>query len=114
GMAIDHLSLYQLTIEDGTAFGARQAAGGLRGLPEDDLAADMYLETQEVCAEAGMPAYEVSNHAAPGSESRHNLIYWRCGDYAGIGPGAHGRLTLAGRRRATETFRAPGDWLSRV
>ncbi len=74
----------------------------------------MYLETQEVCAEAGMPAYEVSNHAAPGSESRHNLIYWRCGDYAGIGPGAHGRLTLAGRRRATETFRAPGDWLSRV
>ncbi|MCV2863286.1 radical SAM family heme chaperone HemW [Albidovulum sediminicola] len=114
GMAVDHLSLYQLTIEDGTAFGARHAAGSLRGLPEDDLAADMYLETQDICAEAGMPAYEVSNHAAPGSESRHNLIYWRCGDYAGVGPGAHGRLTLDGQRLATETLLSPAAWLESV
>jgi len=113
-MAVDHLSLYQLTIEDGTAFGARHAAGGLRGLPDDDIAADMYLETQDICGAFGMPAYEVSNHAAPGSESRHNLIYWRAGDYAGIGPGAHGRLTLEGCRRATETPLAPAAWLERV
>ncbi len=114
GMAVDHLSLYQLTIEDGTAFGARHAAGGLKGLPQDEIAADMYLETQDICAEFGMPAYEVSNHAAGGSESRHNLIYWRCGDFAGIGPGAHGRLTLGERRLATEAPRAPGEWLSAV
>ncbi|MCV2867298.1 radical SAM family heme chaperone HemW [Defluviimonas sp. WL0002] len=114
GMAIDHLSLYQLTIEDGTAFGARHAAGGLRGLPDDDLAADMYLETQDICAASGMPGYEVSNHAAAGSESRHNLIYWRCGDYAGVGPGAHGRLTLGGRRLATETPLSPSAWLESV
>ncbi len=113
-MAVDHLSLYQLTIEDGTAFGARHAAGGLRGLPDDDLAADMYLATQEVLAGAGMPAYEVSNHAESGSESRHNLIYWRYGDYAGIGPGAHGRLTLNGKRLATDTPKAPAEWLRRV
>ena len=113
-MAVDHLSLYQLTIEDGTAFGTRHAAGGLRGLPDDDRAADMYLETQDICGSSGMPAYEVSNHAAAGSESRHNLIYWRAGDYAGIGPGAHGRLTLDGRRVATETHRAPGAWLAHV
>ena len=112
GMAIDHLSLYQLTIEDGTAFGARHAAGGLRGLPEDDTAADMYLITQDICGEAGMPAYEVSNHARAGAESRHNLIYWRYGDYAGIGPGAHGRLTLNGQRFATDTERSPLSWLS--
>ena len=113
-MAVDHLSLYQLTIEDGTAFGARAAAGGLRGLPDDDLAADMYLETQDICAAVGMPAYEVSNHALPGSESRHNLIYWRQGDWVGIGPGAHGRLTLGGIRWATECPRAPGAWLDAV
>ena len=113
-MAVDHLSLYQLTIEDGTAFGARAAAGGLRGLPDDDLAADMYLETQDICGAAGMPAYEVSNHAAPGAESRHNLVYWRQGDWVGIGPGAHGRLTLNRRRWATEAPRAPGDWLAAV
>ena len=113
-MAVDHLSLYQLTIEDGTAFGARAAAGGLRGLPDDDLAADMYLETQDICAALGMPAYEVSNHAPPGSESRHNLIYWRQGDWVGIGPGAHGRLTLGGIRWATECPRAPGAWLDAV
>jgi oxygen-independent coproporphyrinogen-3 oxidase len=113
-MAVDHLSLYQLTIEEGTAFGARAAAGKLRGLPEEGLAADMYARTQELCAAAGMPAYEVSNHARPGAESRHNLIYWRSGDWAGIGPGAHGRLTLEGRRWATETALAPGEWLARV
>ena len=113
-MAIDHLSLYQLTIEDGTAFAARFAAGGLRGLPDEDRAADLWEITQEVCAAAGMPAYEVSNHARPGAESRHNLIYWRSGDWAGIGPGAHGRLTLAGTRWATEAPRAPGAWLEAV
>ncbi|MEX0348335.1 MAG: radical SAM family heme chaperone HemW [Paracoccaceae bacterium] len=113
-MAVDHLSLYQLTIEDGTAFGDRYARGKLRGLPEDDLAADMYLSTQEICAKHGLPSYEVSNHARPGSESRHNLIYWRYGDYLGIGPGAHGRLTVNGQRWATETHRLPGKWLNAV
>ena len=112
--AADHLSLYQLTIEDGTAFGARHAAGGLKGLPDEDLSADMYLKTQETMSGIGLPAYEVSNHARPGSESRHNLIYWRCGDYAGIGPGAHGRLTLSGARLATSTPLLPDAWLSRI
>ena len=107
-MAVDHLSMYQLTIEDGTAFGDRFARGGLKGLPDDDVQADMYAATQDICAEHGMPAYEVSNHARAGAESRHNLIYWRMGDYAGIGPGAHGRLTLNGRRWATVAPRAPG------
>lgn len=113
-MAIDHLSLYQLTIEPGTAFGDRQARGKLRGLPEEDDAGDMYFITQELCDAAGMPAYEVSNHARPGAESRHNIIYWRYGDYAGIGPGAHGRLTLGGHRVATETPLQPGTWLEAV
>ncbi|WP_134724941.1 radical SAM family heme chaperone HemW [Paracoccus luteus] len=113
-MAVDHLSLYQLTVEPGTAFGARAAAGGLRGLPDDEVAADMYLETQDICAAAGMPAYEVSNHAAAGAESRHNLVYWRQGDWAAVGPGAHGRLTLQGQRWATEAPRPPGAWLSAV
>ncbi|MBO9476146.1 coproporphyrinogen III oxidase [Shimia sp. R11_0] len=110
-MAIDHLSLYQLTIEQGTAFGDRYNRGKLRGLPEDDLAADMYEVTQEICAAAGMLPYEVSNYAAVGSESRHNQIYWRYGDYAGIGPGAHARLTLYGQRHAIETWRNPTKWL---
>ncbi len=113
-MSVDHLSLYQLTIEDGTVFGARAAAGKLAGLPGEDLAADMYFATQEICEAAGMPAYEVSNHARPGAESRHNLIYWQGGDYAGVGPGAHGRLTLGGRRWATEAPKAPGAWLEAV
>ena len=113
-MAVDHLSLYQLTVEDGTAFGDRFAKGGLKGLPNEDLSADMYDMTQDICGEAGLPAYEVSNHAPAGMESRHNLIYWRGGDYIGIGPGAHGRLTLEGVRWATEAPRAPGDWLARV
>ncbi|MGY6548183.1 MAG: radical SAM family heme chaperone HemW [Roseinatronobacter sp.] len=114
GMAVDHLSLYQLTIEDGTAFGARHAAGGLKGLLDDDTAADMYLLTQDICAAHGMPAYEISNHARPGAQSRHNLIYWRLGDYAGIGPGAHGRLTLDGTRYATATTLLPQAWLEQV
>ena len=113
-MAVDHLSLYQLTIEPGTAFGARHAAGGLRDLPDEDLSADLYDVTQEICEAHGMPAYEVSNHAADGAESRHNLIYWRAGDYLGIGPGAHGRLTLDGGRYATVTPLAPALWLSAV
>ncbi len=113
-MAVDHLSLYQLTIEPGTVFGTRHALGKLRGLPDEDLAADMYEQTQEIAHKRGFAAYEVSNHAKSGQESRHNLIYWRSGDYVGIGPGAHGRLTLAGQRYATETPLAPGDWLDRV
>lgn len=112
GMAVDHLSAYQLTIEPGTAFGARRAAGGLRGLPSDDKAADMYMDTQEICEKAGLPAYEISNHARPGSESRHNMVYWRYGDYAGIGPGAHGRLTISGVRHATEQWSNPEHWLT--
>ncbi len=113
-MSADHLSLYQLTIEDGTAFGARFAAGRLAGLPADDLSADMYAVTQELCDAACLPAYEVSNHARPESESRHNLIYWRGGDYAGIGPGAHGRLTLPGGRFATDTPKSPAAWLAQT
>ncbi|WJY22473.1 radical SAM family heme chaperone HemW [Fontisubflavum oceani] len=113
-LAIDHLSLYQLTIEDGTAFGDRHRIGRLPGLPTDDLGADMYDLTQELCDKAGFPAYEVSNHAADLAQSRHNLIYWRCGDYLGIGPGAHGRLTFDGHRFATETARHPIAWLDRV
>ncbi len=112
--APDHLSLYQLTIEDGTAFGDRFRRGKLAGLPGEDLAADMYFLTQELCEAAGLPAYEVSNHAKPGEESRHNLIYWRGGDYIGIGPGAHGRLTLSGQRHATWTELSPQKWLGTV
>ena len=110
----DHLSLYQLTIEAGTAFGDRFAKGKLRGLPDEDLGADLYLATQEICEDAGLPAYEISNHAKPDQESRHNLIYWRGGDYVGIGPGAHGRLGLNGHRFATVTDLAPTTWLSAV
>ncbi len=113
-MAIDHLSLYQLTIEEGTAFGDRYERGKLRNLPTDDDAADMYLVTQEICDLHGMPGYEVSNHARAGSESLHNLIYWRYGDYVGIGPGAHGRLTLNNRRYATEAPKPPAQWLDTV
>ncbi|MDA7427688.1 radical SAM family heme chaperone HemW [Primorskyibacter aestuariivivens] len=106
-----HLSLYQLTIEQGTAFGDRYNAGKLRGLPPDDLAADMYDLTQEMCEAHGLPAYEVSNHAYPGNESRHNIVYWKYGDYAGIGPGAHGRLTLDGQKYATVAKSNPRMWL---
>ena len=111
-LAVDHLSLYQLTIEDGTAFGDRYARGKLHGLPPDDLAADMYQATQDLCGAAGLLRYEVSNHARPGAESRHNRVYWRYGDYIGIGPGAHGRLTLGGQRYATVHWSAPGKWLN--
>jgi oxygen-independent coproporphyrinogen-3 oxidase len=113
-MAVDHLSLYQLTIEEGTAFAERYRIGKLRGLPDEDSAAEMYDLTQDVCSAAGVSAYEVSNHARPGAESRHNLIYWRYGDYVGIGPGAHGRVTVAGARQATEHHRAPELWLQAV
>jgi putative oxygen-independent coproporphyrinogen III oxidase len=109
-----HLSLYQLTIEDGTVFGQMHAKNLLKGLPEEDLSADMFELTQEITRQAGLPAYEVSNHARPGDESRHNLIYWRMGDYAGIGPGAHGRLTLDSHRFATEAERQPTPWLDRT
>jgi putative oxygen-independent coproporphyrinogen III oxidase len=113
GHAADHLSLYQLTIEDGTPFAARHAAGRLR-VPDGDSASDMYLLTQALCEEAGLPAYEISNHARSGSESRHNLVYWRGHDYAGIGAGAHGRITEKGVKRATSTLRPPEEWLTQV
>lgn len=112
-MAVDHLSLYQLTIEPETRFAELYARGKL-ALPSDDAASEMYRLTQDICAAAGMGAYEVSNHAAPGAESRHNLVYWRYGDYAGVGPGAHGRLSLDERRVATETLSAPEAWLAQV
>ena len=113
-LAIDHISLYQLTIEQGTAFGDRYARGKLRGLPDEDLGADMFTMTQDICNEMGMPAYEVSNHARDGAQSRHNLIYWRYGDYIGIGPGAHGRLTLNGQKLATVAYSNPQRWLDGV
>lgn len=113
-MGVDHLSLYQLTVEDGTVFGERFAKGQLRGLPNEDLSVAMFETTQALCEAAGLPAYEVSNHARPGSESRHNLVYWRGGDYVGIGPGAHGRITLGSQRNATVSERLPGEWLQRV
>ncbi|MGP1394962.1 MAG: radical SAM family heme chaperone HemW [Inquilinaceae bacterium] len=111
--ARDHLSVYQLTIEPGTAFHALFARGAA-ALPEDEVCAALYEETQAMLAAAGLPAYEVSNHARPGGESRHNLAYWRYADYVGIGPGAHGRLTLAGTKWATRCHRAPAVWLDRV
>lgn len=113
-LAVDHLSLYQLTIEPGTAFGDRFDRGKLQGLPDEDRAGDMYDVTQEVCSAAGLPAYEISNHAIPSAESRHNLVYWRYGDYAGIGPGAHGRVTVNGQRYATVDYAQPGKWLHAV
>jgi oxygen-independent coproporphyrinogen-3 oxidase len=113
-LAPDHLSLYQLTIEDGTAFGALHARGKLSGLPNEDLAADLYRLTQEMCCAAGLEAYEVSNHARPGHESKHNSIYWRYGDFVGLGPGAHGRITIGASRFATETPSSPSAWLNQV
>ncbi len=112
GMAVDHLSLYQLTIEAGTRFGELAALGKLRGLPGESAAADLYEATQDIAGAAGLIGYETSNHARPGAEGRHNLVYWRYGDYAGIGPGAHGRLTLGGARWATETEASPEAWLA--
>jgi oxygen-independent coproporphyrinogen-3 oxidase len=109
-MGPDHLALYQLTIEEGTAFWQRAQAGGLRGLPDEERSATLYEITQELCSEAGLPRYEVSNHAREGQESRHNLIYWRAGDWLGIGPGAHGRIWEGERRLATANLRAPEVW----
>jgi putative oxygen-independent coproporphyrinogen III oxidase len=108
-----HLSLYQLTIEAGTPFAELHARGRLR-VPDSELAHDFYELTQELTEAAGLPAYEISNHAAPGEECRHNLLYWRYGEYAGIGPGAHGRIVVSGTRRATTTERQPERWLTRV
>jgi putative oxygen-independent coproporphyrinogen III oxidase len=108
-----HLSLYQLTIEPETPFAALRAAGKL-ALPDDDTARRLYDSTHAICDAHGLPAYEISNHARPGAECRHNLIYWRYGEYAGIGPGAHGRIDVAGVRRATVTERHPERWLMRV
>jgi putative oxygen-independent coproporphyrinogen III oxidase len=111
--AVDHLSLYQLTIEEGTPFFGLQRNGKIK-LPDPEDAARLYEITQAVTEAAGLPAYEVSNHARPGAESRHNLTYWRYGDYAGIGPGAHGRLSSGGRKFATATERNPEAWLDAV
>ena len=112
-LAGEHLSLYQLTIEPGTSFATLARRGAL--VPADeDTAAAMFETTQERLAAHGLPAYEISNHARPGAECRHNLAYWRSRDYAGIGPGAHGRLTLGGVRRATRQHRLPERWLAAV
>jgi oxygen-independent coproporphyrinogen-3 oxidase len=109
----EHLSLYQLTIEQDTPFAALHAAGKLV-VPDEAAARALYDATQTVCASAGLPAYEISNHARPGAECRHNLIYWRAHEYAGIGPGAHGRLDIAGERRTIATERRPESWLAQV
>ena len=109
----DHLSLYQLTIEPETPFAALHAAGKLK-TPDDDTARALYDTTQEVCAAHGLPAYEISNHARSGGECRHNLVYWRANEYAGVGPGAHGRLDIDGDRHATATEKRPEAWLEQV
>ena len=111
--AVDHLSLYQLTIEEGTPFYGLHKAGKLI-VPDGEQSALLYEATQEITAAEGLPAYEVSNHARPGAESRHNLTYWRYGDYAGIGPGAHGRLSQGEEKLATATERNPEGWLAMV
>jgi putative oxygen-independent coproporphyrinogen III oxidase len=111
--AAEHLSLYQLTIEQETPFAALHAAGKL-AIPDDDRARELYDLTQEITSAHGLPAYEVSNHARPGAECRHNLVYWRYHEYAGIGPGAHGRLVIDGERHATATEKRPESWLMRV
>jgi putative oxygen-independent coproporphyrinogen III oxidase len=113
GYAADHLSMYQLTIEQGTPFAALHKAGKIKML-DDGHAADLYALTQEVTAQRGLPAYEVSNHAAPGAESRHNLVYWRYGEYAGIGPGAHGRFMEGDTRSVTISEKMPERWLDMV
>ncbi len=108
-----HLSLYQLTIEPDTPFAALHARGKLK-MPDGETGGAFYDLTQELTERAGLPAYEISNHAAPGEECRHNLLYWRYGEYAGVGPGAHGRLVLDGRRRATAAERNPERWMAQV
>jgi oxygen-independent coproporphyrinogen-3 oxidase len=111
--AAEHLSLYQLTIEEGTPFFGLHAAGKLK-TPDEALARALYDMTQDVCAKHDLPAYEISNHARAGAECRHNLVYWRGQEYAGIGPGAHGRLDIGGVRHATATEKRPEAWLMRV
>jgi oxygen-independent coproporphyrinogen-3 oxidase len=113
-LGTSHLSLYQLTIEEGTAFAARAARGLLSGLPDEDLAAALYEVTQEICARHGLGGYEISNHARDGDACRHNLVYWRGGEWVGIGPGAHGRLGPATGRVATRAVRNPTAWLQAV
>jgi oxygen-independent coproporphyrinogen-3 oxidase len=113
GEAAEHLSLYQLTIEPDTPFAALHKSGKLI-TPDDDTSRSLYDLTQEICGAAGLPAYEVSNHARPGAECRHNLVYWRAHEYAGIGPGAHGRLDIEGKRHATMAEKRPEAWLMRV
>ena len=113
-LPIEHASLYQLTIEPDTAFARKVARGALHPPPTDEAAA-LYEATQELCDAAGFPAYEISNHArTPGARSRHNMIYWGSGDWVGVGPGAHGRITHDGARRATEAQRRPADYIDAV
>jgi len=112
-LGLDHLSLYQLTIEPGTVFHTRTGRGE-QLVPKDDLAAEMYEMTGAITAEAGLPAYEISNHAAAGAACRHNLVYWRAQDWLGIGPGAHGRQSVAGGRLGLATRRSPAGWLDSV
>ena len=109
GFGTEHLSLYQLTVEPGTRFATEEREGRL-ALPDPDYAADLFELTRATAARAGLPAYEISNHARPGAESRHNLTYWRYGDYAGIGPGAHGRR----HGFATQRRRKPENWIAAV
>ncbi|MBM6594998.1 radical SAM family heme chaperone HemW [Microvirga pudoricolor] len=111
--AVEHLSLYQLTIEPGTWFERLYNAGKLT-MPDEETGRALYDITQETCDRLGLPSYEISNHARPGAESRHNLVYWRYGEYAGIGPGAHGRLVTGNARLATSTELHPETWLERV
>ncbi len=111
--AVDHLSLYQLTIEEGTAFAKLYEKGSFK-LPDEDAAVDLYKLTADICGRHGLSAYEVSNYAKPEQECRHNLVYWRYGDYVGVGPGAHGRLTTDEGRIATAALKAPGAWLASV
>ncbi|MEX2129335.1 MAG: radical SAM family heme chaperone HemW [Xanthobacteraceae bacterium] len=110
---VEHHSLYQLTIEEGTPFAALQRAGKLK-VPDADTARALWDVTQETCEAAGFSAYEISNHSRPGAESRHNLVYWRSGEYVGVGPGAHGRIQTESGRIATATERHPERWLARV
>lgn len=111
--ASTHLSLYQLTIEPGTAFYHARARGDLTEIP-DETAAELFGLTQNIMEARGLPAYEISNHATPGFESQHNLTYWRYQDYIGVGPGAHGRLTIEGEKLATQALKSPEKWLEKV
>jgi oxygen-independent coproporphyrinogen-3 oxidase len=112
-LATEHVSLYQLTIEPETIFERLWRAGKL-ALPDDDLSRALFDATQEITEKYGLPAYETSNHARPGAESRHNLVYWRYGDYVGVGPGAHGRISAGGKKRAQANEKHPEMWLAQV